>query len=115
MPELESFGGHCAFLRVSNEPCADRMTDRQRELFHELLSAVCGDELRFVFKPLSDPESGARAGRDIEPCDGDRDGSRLRQYFLFQSAVPTGVRNDTAAVPDETERSGKITSEIVCL
>ena len=67
------------------------------------------------FLPLSDPESGARAGRDIGPGYGDRDGSRLRQYFLFQSAVPTGVRNDTAAVPDETERSGKITSEIVCL
>jgi len=24
--------GHCAFLRVSNEPCADRMANRQREL-----------------------------------------------------------------------------------
>ena len=32
MPELESFGGHCAFLRVSNEPCTDSLTDRQREL-----------------------------------------------------------------------------------
>ena len=38
MPELKRSGVIAPFLRVSNEPCADRMADRQRELALRWLS-----------------------------------------------------------------------------